>query len=57
MNIISLATQCKLLNIPLLKQLSDPSALLDDSFITETEPEETDLDTSLCYSQEECTTE
>ena len=39
MNRVSIATQCNLLNAPLLKQLSDPSASLDYLFITETEPE------------------
>ena len=57
MNSVSVATQCNLLNASPLKHLSNPSVSLDDSFVTETEPEETDLDTSLCYSQEECTTE
>ena len=57
MNSVSVATQCNLLNAPPLKHLSNPSVSLDDSFVTETEPEETDLNTSLCYSQEECTTE
>ena len=54
----SVATQCNLLNAPPLKKFSDESASLDDSFITDIEPaEETDLDTSLHFSQEECTTE
>ena len=53
----SVATQCNLLNAPPLKKLSDQSASLDESFITETEPEENDLDTSIHLSQEECTTE
>ena len=57
MNSVSVVTQCNLLNAPPLKHISNPTVSLDDSFVTETEPEETDLDTSLCYSQEECTTE
>ena len=57
MNSVSVTTQCNLLNAPPLKHLTDPIVSLDDSFVTETEPEETDLDSSLCYSQEECTIE
>ena len=57
MNSIFVATQCNLLNAPPLKHLSDSSVSLDNSFVTETEPEETSVDTSLCYSQEQCTTE
>ena len=53
----SVAIQCNLLNAPPLEKFSNQSTSLDDSFITETKPEETDLDTSLCFSQEECTTE
>ena len=34
-----------------------PDVSLDDSFATETEPEEVDLDTSFHCSQEESTTE
>ena len=57
MNSVSVATLCNLLNNSPLKHLSETNASLHDSFVTETKPEETDLDTSLCYSQEECTTE
>ena len=57
LNQCSVATQCNLLNAPPLKKLSDQSASLDESFITEAEPEENDLDTSMHFSQEECTTE
>ena len=47
MNSVSVATQCNLLNAPPLKHLSNPSVSLDDSFVIETEPEVTDLDTLL----------
>ena len=57
MNSVSVAKQCNLLNATPLKHLSDLSVSLDDSFVTVTESEETNLDTSLCNSQEHCTTE
>ena len=48
--------QCNLLVAELLKLMkSRPS--LNDSFATETEQEETDLDASYCISQEESATE
>jgi len=53
----SVATQCNLLNAPPLEKFPQATASLDDSFATETEPEETDLDTSFCLKQEDYTTE
>ena len=53
----SVATQCNLLNAPPLEMFPQASASLDDSFATETEPEETDLDTSFCSKQEDYNTE
>ena len=37
------------MNAPPLEMFPQASASLDDSFVTETEPEETDLDTSFCF--------
>ena len=45
----SVAKQCNL--------LPQANASLDDSFATETEPEEADLVTSFCSKQEDYTTE
>ena len=53
----SVATQCNLLNAPPLEKFLQATASLDGSFATETEPEETDLDTSFCSKQEDYTTE
>ena len=51
----SIAIQCDLLGAPPL-QLLKPGVSLDDLFTTaETEPEDVDLDTSFCCSQEEST--
>lgn len=52
----SVEIQCNLLGAPPLELLK-PGVSLDDSFATETEPEEVDLDTSFHCSQEESTTE
>jgi len=40
-----------------LEKFSQGVDVLDESFGTETEPEETDLDTSFCSKQEDYTTE
>ena len=53
----SVAIQCNLINAPPLEKFSQASDVLDESFTTETEPEETDLDTSFCSKQEDYTTE
>ena len=53
----SVATQCNLLNAPPLELFPQASASPDDSFATETEPVEADLDTSFCSKQEDYTTE
>ena len=53
----SVATQCNLINPPTLEKFPQTSDLLDESFATETEPEETYLDTSFCSKQEDYTTE
>ena len=50
----SVGIQCDLLNAPPLEKLSSS---LDDSFVTETEPEETDLDASFSSKQEDYATE
>ena len=50
----SVEIQCNLLGAPPLEACG---VSLDDSFATETEPEEVDLDTSFHCSQEESTTE
>ena len=52
----SVAIQYNLLGTPPLELLK-PVVLLDDSFATETEPKEVDLDTSFHCSHEESTTE
>ena len=52
----SVATQCNLLDAPPLELLK-PGFSLDDLFVTETEPEKTNLDASFCLSQEESATE
>ena len=52
----SVATQCNLLDAPPLELLK-PGFSIDNSFATETESEETDLDASFCLSQEESATE
>ena len=41
----SVAIQCNLINAPPLEKLPQASDVLEESFCTETEPEETDLDT------------
>ena len=53
----SVAMQCNLLNAPPLGLFPLTSVSLDDSFATETELEETDLDTSFCSKQEDYTSE
>ena len=53
----TVAMQCNLLNAPPLELFPQASASLDDSFATETEPEEADLDTLFCSKQEDYTTE
>ena len=53
----SIAVQCNLMDAPPLEKFSKPGGSPDDSFITETEPEQADLDISLHLSQEENTTE
>ena len=50
----SVATQCNLLNAPPLEKFLQGADVLDG---TETEPEETDLDTSFCSKQEDYTSE
>ena len=61
MDTSSVAVQCNLLNAPPLKKFAHPSASpgasLDDSFISEIDPEETDLDTTLQFSLEDNSTE
>ena len=52
----SVATQCNLVDAPPLELLK-PGFSLDDSFTTETKPEEPDLDASFRLSQEESATE
>ena len=52
----SVAIQCIFLGAPPLELLMLVVSL-DDSFATETEPEEVDLDTPFCCSQEESTSE
>ena len=53
----NVATQCNLLNAPPLELFPQASTSLAESFATETEPEEADLDTSFCSKQEDYTTE
>ena len=53
----SVAIQCNLINATPLEKLSQASDVLEESFCTETEPEETDLDTSFYSTQEDYTTE
>ena len=52
----SIATQCNLLNAPPLELFPQVSTSLDESFATETETEEADLDTLFCSKQEDYTT-
>ena len=52
----SIGTQCDLLDAPPLQRLPQVTSL-DDSFVTETETEETDMDTSFHSNQEDYTTE
>ena len=51
------AIQCNLLNAPPLEKFLQGVDVLDESFGTETEPEETDLDALFCSKQEDYTTE
>ena len=53
----NVATQCNLLNAPPLEMFPQASASLDDSFATETKPEENDLDMSFSSKQEDYNTE
>jgi len=52
----SVDTQCNLLDPPPLQRLPQVTSL-DDSFVTESETEETDMDTSFLSNQEDYTTE
>ena len=53
----SVAIQCNFINAPPLEKLPQASDVLKGSFCTDTEPEETELDTSFCSKQEDFTTE
>ena len=53
---ISVGTQCNLIDAPPLQRLPQVTSL-DDSFVIETETEETDMDTSFLSNQEDYTTE
>jgi len=53
---ISVGTQYNLIDAPPLQRLPQATSL-DDSFVIETETEETDMDTSFLSNQEDYTTE